>query len=523
MKRLSFFALVLLVVASLQAATAKYNGQTVQVDNTYTRTQCGTTNKSVVKEVSGLACSRVTPGYLWANIDEGNTTLYALAPDGSLKTKLTLAGMNNRDDWEDICTGTYNGVNYIFLGAFGDNYSAWNDQYYIVCIPEPTLDAAAASMTSAQVTLIKFGFPDAQCHNVETLMYDQLTETFYIVDKVEGAACSIYRLPMSLTYGSALQRLPAGQKLGSDADGWDFITAGDISPDGSLVAIKNKEVILLWNRQGTEDILTTVARQPKQIGTYQKEEQGESLAWLDNNTFYTTSDSKSNTPIYAYSKPGAIIPGPGGNTGDSTVIVQPKDTNSIAIVDYQANIGVFSYFGTASNSTSPDKYNSDSTKPGKAIKFANSFQSTNSETQQVTFNYVMVTPEQGGFLVGDSVVIAGYFNNSSNDKKSAVAFYPAAVVGAIAYYTTPQFVNGRLDAGDPRPDHFILTEASDELYFGRAGNTSTFVYNIQVFRKKDVMPTALQPAQEAVRVEKFVRNGRVIIRRGEREYTILGQ
>ena len=296
--------LILLLPWGTMAAEAIYNGMTVAVNNDYIRTEVGTTNEKIIKEVSGLACSRVTPGYLWTEKDEGTSGILALRPDGSRAMTLTFSGMNNRDDWEDICTGTYNGTPYIFIGAFGDNKAEYADNYYIVCVPEPAINVTATTATTATVavTLIRFGFPDGAGHNVETLMYDPIEEVFYIVDKTDSGAPTLYHLAMRTDYGDALQRLEVGQKLGKKSDKWHNITAGDISPDGSLIAIKNKQIILLWTREGAESITTTLSRQPVQIGTYEEEEQGESIAWLDNNTFYTTSDSKGNTPIYIYSR-----------------------------------------------------------------------------------------------------------------------------------------------------------------------------------------------------------------------------
>lgn len=289
--------IVLLLWLSIGARAAKYNGQTVSVNNDYLCFQIGTTDKSIIKEVSGLACSRVTPGYLWAEKDEGTSSIIALTPGGKKAMTLILSGMNSRDDWEDICTGTYNDTHYIFIGAFGDNDTIRTDDYYIVCVPEP---AVTSTVTTAAVSLIRFGFPDGAAHNVETLMYDSHDETFYIIDKANDVVPTLYQLPMSTNYGSELQRLSAGQKLGKKSDKWHNITAGDISPDGSRIAIKNKKVILLWNRNENETVAEALKHQPEQIGTYLEEEQGESLAWLDNYTFYTTSDSKEDTPIYVY-------------------------------------------------------------------------------------------------------------------------------------------------------------------------------------------------------------------------------
>jgi hypothetical protein len=66
------------------------------------------------------------------------------------------------------------------------------------------------------------------------------------------------------------------------------------------MAIKNKSVILLWERNGEESLVQTAKRQPTQIAAYEEEKQGEALAWKDSNTFYTTSDQKKDVPIYQY-------------------------------------------------------------------------------------------------------------------------------------------------------------------------------------------------------------------------------
>lgn len=302
MKHNLFIAAAIMLAEAASALT--YNGVSLQEDQSFTRTQCGTTNKNVVKEVSGMACSRVSLGYLWAVWDEGTNSAIAIRPDGSLALRLNLTGTGSRDDWEDICTGTYNGTPYLFIGAFGDNNCDWANNYKIHYLPEPTITSGTYT---AAVATITFTFPDNACHNVETLMYDPIDQAFYIVDKIDAAAQSVYRLPFSTTYTST-QTLTFVCHLGLDGEKFDLATAGDISPSGRQVAIKNKKHILLWNRQGNESLSQTLARQPLHIKAYQEEEQGESFAWLTDSIFYTTSDSKSNTPVYCYARPGAIVP-----------------------------------------------------------------------------------------------------------------------------------------------------------------------------------------------------------------------
>ena len=302
------------IVAGFVSATMawgagiNYNGTTLQENTDFTRTECGTMKKKTMKEISGLAASRQTPGYLWAHGDENtgdNRKIIAIQPDGTLAMTVNLTTPNtDRDDWEDIATGIYDGKNYVFIGAIGDNDLAFNDQYYIFYFEEPAISSGTQNVT---VNTIRFGYPDNKAHNTETLMYDNVEQMFYIADKVDGV-CHLYKLPFSTTYGTGVQRLTEVCALGNGSK-FKLANGGDITPDGHWMAIKNEEYILLWERQGAESLSATAQRNPMQVMAYQKEEQGESLAWLNDSLFYTTSDSKKDTPIYQYVRWGGTTPG----------------------------------------------------------------------------------------------------------------------------------------------------------------------------------------------------------------------
>lgn len=302
------------IVAGFVSATMawgagiNYNGTTLQENTDFTRTECGTMKKKTMKEISGLAASRQTPGYLWAHGDENtgdNRKIIAIQPDGTLAMTVNLTTPNtDRDDWEDIATGIYDGKNYVFIGAIGDNDLAFNDQYYIYYFEEPAISSGTQNVT---VDTIRFGYPDNKAHNTETLMYDNVEQMFYIADKVDGV-CHLYKLPFSTTYGTGVQRLTEVCALGNGSK-FKLANGGDITPDGHWMAIKNEEYILLWERQGAESLSATALRNPVQVMAYQKEEQGESLAWLNDSLFYTTSDSKKDTPIYQYVRWGGTTPG----------------------------------------------------------------------------------------------------------------------------------------------------------------------------------------------------------------------
>lgn len=310
MKRISLIWVTCwLTAASAVASGINYNGTNLTENKEFSRTQCGTSYKNVMKEVSGLACSRQTPGYLWAVNDENmgdDRKIIAITPGGTLTmtVKLNTPG-SDRDDWEDIATGIYNNTNYLFISATGDNDKAYNDAYYIYYLEEPSIASGTIEKTAGY---IRFGYPDNQAHNTETLMYDNIEQMLYIVDKEDGV-CHMYQLPFRTDYGTGVQRLTEVCALG-DGNKFKEATGGDISPSGKWMAVKNEKYILLWERAGNESLSETAQRLPEQIAAYEKEDQGESLAWLNDTTFFTTSDSKKDTPIYRYDRWGGSIVNP---------------------------------------------------------------------------------------------------------------------------------------------------------------------------------------------------------------------
>ena len=344
MKRILLFVVAGVMSATIaRGAGINYNGTNLQENTEFTRTECGTAFKDVMKEISGLACSRTTPGYLWAHGDENtsdNKKIIAINPNAQSKNDepvmtVNISGDPSRDDWEDIATGVYGNKNYVFVGAFGDNNLQFNDSYYIYYFEEPAITSGTQTVT---VNYIRFGYPDNKAHNTETLMYDNVEQMFYIVDKVENGVCHLYKLPFSTTYGTGVQRLTEVCALGNGSV-FNFCTGGDISPDGQWMAIKSKPYVLLWERQGSESLSTTALRNPVQIKAYQEEKQGESLAWLDASTFYTTSDQKKDMPIYKYVR--------AGESGSDTTSVDPTpvtvDSTLKAIHEVVLTNGYYAY------------------------------------------------------------------------------------------------------------------------------------------------------------------------------------
>lgn len=140
--------ILLLALAISIAAMAKvqppivYNGEVLELDTTFTRVQVGKT-PTYIPEVSGMSCSRVTPGYLWIQSDEV-FRIAAIDPKGNIYSKIVFKDCpkhNNttRRDWEALTTGVWQGKNYLFVGAVGDNDLQYKDEYYLLYMEEPEI------------------------------------------------------------------------------------------------------------------------------------------------------------------------------------------------------------------------------------------------------------------------------------------------------------------------------------------------------------------------------------------------
>ena len=88
------FLLRCMFVLTISADGINYDGTKLTLNNDFTRSECGTAYQSVMPEVSGLACSRETPGYLWLHGDEntgGNKKIVAIEPIETLAMTVTIS------------------------------------------------------------------------------------------------------------------------------------------------------------------------------------------------------------------------------------------------------------------------------------------------------------------------------------------------------------------------------------------------------------------------------------------------
>lgn len=219
-------------------------------------------------ELSGLVRGRRDRHVLFALEDSGAPpVITALRPDGALLGRTTLAGAE-AIDWEDMAAGPGpDGRASLFAGDIGDNDAA-RDRVQIYRLPEPR----AISDATAPAARLDLRYPDGP-HDAEALLADPLRRELVIVTKslARGRAYAV----ASTGPDGAMMTLRRGPAVALA-----LVTAGDVSSDGRLVALRSPSTLAVWRRRGREPLTRTLGRAPTCVAPadLSAEGQGESLA-----------------------------------------------------------------------------------------------------------------------------------------------------------------------------------------------------------------------------------------------------
>lgn len=202
-------------------------------------------------ELSGLARARRAPGVLFAEEDSGNPpVLTALrAADGTVLGHVSVTGARNVD-WEDLAAGRGpDGRPLLYVADIGDNGAQRRSvQVYRVAEPAPTAG------TTAPAARLDLRYPDG-AHDAEALLADPLRHELLIVTK-SLAGGRVYAVPRGAAPGvTATLRHGPGVPLAA-------VTAGDVSGDGRIVALRTYDTLAVWRRRGREPLTVTLDRAP---------------------------------------------------------------------------------------------------------------------------------------------------------------------------------------------------------------------------------------------------------------------
>ncbi len=171
---------------------------------------------------------------LWSHNDSGDSPrFFVFKKSGELLGKVEIKGAK-AFDWEDMCSFSRDGKQYVAVGDVGDNSSGRKAvQIYVIEIPKEL--AATTSRFEENWKLpvaaeFRVTYPGGAV-DCEAVAYDPLTESFLLATK-ELLRCRLYTVPAT--------RLDARQDVEARLIGTVFlplVTGADISPDGSRLVL----------------------------------------------------------------------------------------------------------------------------------------------------------------------------------------------------------------------------------------------------------------------------------------------
>jgi len=248
-----------------------------------------------ITEASGLAGGHVNRGVWWTHNDSGDSPrVFALDGDARL---LTTVGVDGADawDWEDIDIGPGPGGRpYLYVSDLGDNFELRQNTigYQLYRFPEPVLGQRAPATMTAKGERINVSYADGS-HNTEATLVDPQTGDEIIVTKESPAG--VYRIAASdLVPG----RTVVPTKMGQIA--LDHPTGADISPDGTMIAVKTLHDTSFWPRPARRTVADVLVHdRPCPV---QSLGPGEAIAFDATGRQLATVSEGRQQPLYRYER-----------------------------------------------------------------------------------------------------------------------------------------------------------------------------------------------------------------------------
>ena len=250
-----------------------------------------------IAESSGLVASRRNPGLLWTHNDSDDEPyLYCLDARIAGCGVWRVAGAE-AFDWEDIAIGPgpRPGEPYLYVGDIGDN-TGRRREMVVYRLPEPVSGGGGAPPTKAapavtvEAERLRLRYPDG-AQDAEALLVHPGTGDVYLVTK-SASRTKVYRAAAPVSPSTVTSLSPVGElRLGTGARGPEVVTGGDISPDGSRVALatyaSGYELVVPPGAAGFDAVWEQTPT-PVALGLRL---QGESVAYrLDGRALLTTSE-----------------------------------------------------------------------------------------------------------------------------------------------------------------------------------------------------------------------------------------
>ena len=264
--------------------------------------QVGAITDKALKEISGIAPGRVTPGVWWVHNDSGGAArLYAINSEGKLLGSFNVSGAKNKD-WEDIAGGPgRGGAPALYIADIGDN-GASRDDLVVYRVKEPRLTPGAKSQSTEPAEAFPFRYPDGR-HNAEAIFVDPESGRPYIVTKTQTSRCGVYRFPLPLRPGqSVMLEEVKGESIASIAQ-LRLVTGAAASPDGRRVGVRTYFSAVELRRAPGRGFEAVFSAELVPI-RLPLEQQGEAIAYTADGKAIVTTSEKLPAPIYQMTRQG---------------------------------------------------------------------------------------------------------------------------------------------------------------------------------------------------------------------------
>ena len=255
-------------------------------------------------EVSGLAVSRKNPDVIWVHNDGGRKQVFAVTTAGRLVTRVRVDVQLT--DVEDIAIGPgpEEGVDYVYIGDIGDNHVGRPD-VRLVRFAEPALaENKDEKLEATGIEEFRLRYPDGP-HDAEALLVDPLTGDVFIVVK-EDHRTRLYR--------AAAENLRTDEPAALELAGFlnvEDISAGDISPAGDLIILRDEDRGWIWNRPSGSSVVSAVQRTPRPVLVRAggQAQNGEAVGFTpDGKSYYTVSEGDQES-IVIFPVPAGVARG----------------------------------------------------------------------------------------------------------------------------------------------------------------------------------------------------------------------
>ena len=252
----------------------------------------GTVESPDLVEASGMASSRTSPGVLWSHNDSrGTATLYAFTVTGGELGAYDVPGAFALD-WEDMSAGPgSNGEGaFLYVGDIGDNFDIRGGLVTVYRVPD--VDPSTLDSAFPESTPLTYRYPEGN-HNTEALFVDPVEPAMYLITKGKEEAY-VFKGSIEPSSGPIDLELASTLFLGAE------VSAADMSPDGSTLALRGYQTVWMWHRETATSIPDMLSDDPCTAPS-PDERQGEAIT-LDSELSYWTISEGRNPPIHVVSR-----------------------------------------------------------------------------------------------------------------------------------------------------------------------------------------------------------------------------